>query len=296
MKKIDFNTKNKIVTLAGTCFWYWNTFYSFLESCEIPSSIYMQFGKEAGKFQVMRSLLEFLERQEKYVLIKNIAVELYNFKPTEKEIDHIRANELLEDFRKSVGKNLIEDEVDKEKIRNQIESRKKLAQEYKSKKDSLSNIKNEFLDLQSSQDKQQRGFNLEKIFFRILELEEFEFKAPYKTQGEQIDGHFKFDKFDYLVEIKWTDKQSKQTDLSIFNGKIASKAQSTRGIFLSINGFDGNCIMKNSGNNPRIIFMDGKDLYCILDDRVSFFDLMKLKVDQLVRTGRIYVNFGENSY
>lgn len=291
MKKIDFNTKNMMVNMAGTCFWYWGTFYSFLESCGIPSSVYSQFGKESGKYQTMRSILEFLERQQKYDLINNIAVEFYNLAPQEKEINIEKANKLLEDFRKSMGSSLIKNEVEQNKLKEQIEANKKILEEKKNAKQKLDNLKNEFIKLQSATNKQQRGYDLEKLFFEILGLEEFEFKPPYKTSGEQIDGHFKYEKFDYLVELKWVDGQCKQEDLAIFEGKIKSKAQSTRGFFLSINGFDDNCVLKNSGDAPRVIFADGKDIFYILDDRTSFFDLMKFKVDQLVRTGQIYVNF-----
>lgn len=293
MKKIDFNTKNKLISLAGACFWYWNNFYSFLESCGIPSSIYLQFGKE-NKYQVMRSILEFLERQGKYELIQNIAVEFYNFTPSEKEIDEEKANGLLDEFRKSMGNSLIDNKLEQQNLKSQIEANKRIIEERENVKQKLGVLKNDFMGLQATPDKQHRGYALEKIFFDLLGLEEFEHKLPYKTSGEQIDGHFNYEKFDYLVELKWTEGQCKQKDLSIFEGKINSKAQSTRGLFLSVNGFDENCIAKNSGDAPRVIFADGKDLFCVLDDRISFFDLMKLKVDQLVRMGKIYVSYSGN--
>jgi hypothetical protein len=33
VKKLSFEAKEKIVALSGACFWYWNSFYSFLDSC-----------------------------------------------------------------------------------------------------------------------------------------------------------------------------------------------------------------------------------------------------------------------
>jgi hypothetical protein len=94
-KKLDFNIKDKLINLSGACFWYWNTFYSFLESCGVSSSVYRQFGKEGGKYQLMRSILELLERQEKYDVIKNIAAQFYNFSPNEDGIDKEKAGKLL---------------------------------------------------------------------------------------------------------------------------------------------------------------------------------------------------------
>lgn len=98
---------------------------------------------------------------------------------------------------------------------------------------------------------------------------------------------FRYEKFDYLIESKWEDGPIKQKDLSIFDGKIRGKAQSTRGLFLAANGFDENAIHKFSGDSPRVILMTGEDLAIVLSDRVLFHDAMKAKVEAIVRYGNI---------
>jgi len=294
IKKLDFNAKDKLINLAGVCFWYWNTFYSFLESCGIPSSVYRQFGREEGKYQLMRSILEVLERQQRYDVIKNIATQFFNLTPSEDGIDKEKANRLLEDFRKTIGKSLIDEEVDKKEIERKLEEQKRITDEKKLIKEKLLEIKSTFLKLKLTDDKENRGFALEKLFFDLLEIEEFETHRPYRLAGEQLDGHFKYEKFDYIVEIKWTDETASQSDLSIFDGKIRGKGQSTRGFFLSINGFNANGLSKYSGDAPRIILMDGRDLYLIFEEMTTFYDLMKLKTDALARKGTIYVNYGTN--
>ncbi len=291
-KKLDFNAKDKLINLAGVCFWYWNTFYSFLESCGIRSSLYLQFGKDGGKYQLMRSILELLERQQRYDIIKNIATQFYNLTPTEDGIDKGKANRLLEDFRRTIGKSLIDEEVDKKEVERKVEEQKRIVEEKALLKQKLHHIKETFLKLRILDDKQKRGFAMETLFFDLLELEEFEIHRPYRTNGEQLDGHFKYEKFDYIVEIKWTDGSANQSDLSTFDGKIRGKGQSTRGFFLSVNGFDTNAISKFSGDAPRIILMDGRDFYLILEEMTTFYDLMKLKTDFLARKGLIYVNYG----
>ena len=122
----------------------------------------------------------------------------------------------------------------------------------------------------------------------MLQLSEFEYSRPYRTtDGEQIDGYFKYEKFDYLVETKWLDGLTKQKDLSIFDGKIRGKAQSTRGLFLSANGFDENAVSKFSGDAPRIVLMTGEDLAIVLNGQTIFVDAMKVKVNAIVRYGNI---------
>ena len=173
-KKLDFNIKDKLINLSGVCFWYWNTFYSFLESCGIPSSVYLQFGKEGGKYQLMRSILELLERQGKYDLIKNISTQFYDFTPSEDGIDKGKANRLLSDFRKAVGSSLIEDEADKREAKKKADEQRAIEDAKRSKNERLQELKNKFLALYSATDKQRRGFDLEELFFELLELEEFE--------------------------------------------------------------------------------------------------------------------------
>ena len=135
---------------------------------------------------------------------------------------------------------------------------------------------------------QQRGYKLEDIFCDLLQISELEYSRPYKTpDGEQIDGHFRYEKFDYLIESKWENGPIKQKDLSIFDGKIKGKAQSTRGLFLAANGFDENAVIKFSGDSPRIILMTGEDLAMVLNGRVLFHDAMKAKIEAIVRYGNI---------
>ena len=137
---------------------------------------------------------------------------------------------------------------------------------------------------------QKRGYLLETLFFDLLHISEFEYSKPYRTPGgEQIDGHLRYEKFDYLVEAKWTEGLTKQQDLSIFDGKIRGKAQSTRGFFIAANGFDDHAVAKFSGDAPRIILMNGQDLAIVLSGQISFFDAMKAKVNAIVKYGKIYL-------
>jgi len=47
-----------MITLAGTCFWYWNGFYTFLDSCDVPSRLYEKYPKGTFyKYDVMRNIL-----------------------------------------------------------------------------------------------------------------------------------------------------------------------------------------------------------------------------------------------
>ena len=290
-KVLNYNTKEKIVKLAGACFWYWNGFYSFLEACGISSEIYSRYPKDTySKFDVMRNILVSLEKNNKYDLINNIISEFYKLdSPTDDSVDIERGKKLLEDFRKHVGSDPIDIEIKKREQESHRKLYVKKVEKQKEKHNILQDLYQQFCALiASNQSPQKIGFELEKIFTEILMLEEFEYNPPYRTNIEQIDGIFKHDKFDYLVEIKYESGLIKKDSLSIFDNKIRNKAQSTRGFFLAMNGFDQEHIKDFMGNSPRLILMDGQELVSVLDGRTSLYDVIDGKVRELVKNGKIF--------
>ena len=282
-----------MVGLAGACFWFWNSFHSFLESSGVPSSLYQRYPKDAfNKYLVMRNILGVLEEQGQIETINALISNFYRLKNAvdRDNLDNDKAKQLLKEFRDSVGNDPIEAAIKKKDREKARTSYQQSVEDTKAKQDSLSDLNARFLTLAAKTDltPQQRGFKLETLFFDLLHFAEFEHTKPYRTpDGEQIDGHFKYEKFDYLVEAKWTAGPTKQKDLSIFDGKIRGKAQSTRGLFLATEGFDDNAVSKFSGDAPRIVLMTGEDLAIVLNGRLPIFDVMKAKVDAIVRYGNI---------
>jgi restriction endonuclease Mrr len=292
-EKLSFEAKEKLVELAGACFWYWNGFHSFLDSCGIPKSMQNKYPREAyNKYTMMRAILADLDQAGNTELISSIASGFYRLKgPMDRDnLDEKKAKRLLAEFREAIGDDPIEAEIKRrEKERAKATYEQSIA-DRRAQGKRLEDLNTEFLGLTTANDitPQQRGFKLEQLFFQLLHISEFEHTKPYRTPGqEQIDGHFRCEKFDYLVEVKWTQELTKQPDLSVFDGKIRGKAQSTRGFFISANGFDTTAVQKYSGDSPRIILMTGEDLALVLCGRVLFTDAMRAKVDAIVRLGNI---------
>lgn len=282
-----------MVGLAGACFWYWSSFHSFLESSGVPRSVHQRYPKDAfNKYDVMRNVIDVLETQGNVDTINKLISNFYCLRnPVDRDnLDVAKAKSLLDEFRKSVGNDPIEAairEQERERARSDYE---RSVADTQAKAVGLTQLNDRFLALAAAIDvtPQQRGFELERLFFDLLHYAEFEHTKPYRTpNGEQIDGHFKYEKFDYLVEAKWIAGATKQEDLSIFDGKIKGKAQSTRGLFLAAGGFDENAVSKFSGDAPRIVLMTGEDLAIVLNGTLPMFDVMKAKIDAIVRYGNI---------
>jgi len=125
-KKIRFEVKEKIVSLTGACFWYWNNFYSFLDSCGVSRTIYKLYPKETyNKYDVMRSILEYLENKNDIDTINNIISNYYKMKNAidKDNLDNFKAQELLKEFKILVGTDPIENEIQKLKQKEHNKNR-----------------------------------------------------------------------------------------------------------------------------------------------------------------------------
>lgn len=173
-----------------------------------------------------------------------------------------------------------------EASKRRAESEKKL-QKNKSLADELEKLKVKFNALVLEKNPQKRGYSLEKFLYELFLLYELEPKGPYKLEGEQIDGAFTFQNCDYLLEAKWK-RQVDRGELASFCVKVEQKLKTTMGLMITIEGLTAEAI---SPYFKSIIIMDGADLVCVLEGRISLVDLLFKKRRLASETGNIYANF-----
>ena len=104
-------------------------------------------------------------------------------------------------------------ESDRQAHEKTREVREESIQRHRERQRQLEDFNRTFAELASSSEisPQKRGFALESLFFELLAYCEFEFQKPYRVAaGAHIDGHFRYEKFDYLVEAKWTEEPALQ--------------------------------------------------------------------------------------
>lgn len=121
-------------------------------------------------------------------------------------------------------------------------------------------------------------------------LSNIEYKKSYKTETQQIDGYFRFEGFDYLVEAKWRNDQPNEGEIGTFQRKVITKLESTRGLFFSINGFRDEVIKQFNGNGANIIFFTGEDLALILEGRIELSDVFIKKIEKAAQYGNSLTN------
>ena len=230
--------------------------------------------------------------QQNFGVIDNIVSEFYKLKqPIDKDnIDVDKARSLLKEFKEIVGDDPIERKIKQKRVEVKRQKAQKKFQSVKTKNSRLNELHKCYLELLANKkfSPVKRGFKLEELFFDLLDLEEFEITRPYRTRYQQIDGRFKYEKFDYLVEVKWIKDLITQKHLSVFDGKIRKKAQSTRGFMLSMNGFNMDSINDWKGDSPRILLFSGQELTTILEGYKTFYDIFKSKVTALVEQGEMF--------
>lgn len=147
----------------------------------------------------------------------------------------------------------------------------------------IARIKTDLLQV-SSQSAQARGFAFEAFLKNLFDAFGLAAQEPFRLRGEQIDGSFQLGSEIYLLEAKWHGQAIGVAELHTFHGKIEQKAAWTRGLFVSNSGFteDG---LAAFGRGKRVICMDGRDLYDMLDREIPLNQVLERKVRRAAETG-----------
>lgn len=136
---------------------------------------------------------------------------------------------------------------------------------------------------------QARGYLFERFLKELFDRQSIKMGDPFRITGEQIDGTFKFDGENYIVEAKWHDMLSSTGDLYKFAHKVDGKMHG-RGLFISVNGFSHEGIKAIViGKQIQTILMDGEDISHVLEERVSLEQLLDYKIRAAQTRGDVYV-------
>jgi hypothetical protein len=114
-RRLSFDIKERMVTLAGTCFWFWDSFYSFLDSSGVPKERQRRYPREAfNKYAAMRNILGDLEATGNIAAIDALVSNFYRLpSPADRDkLDVKKAKGLLDEFRSAVGNDPIEREIE----------------------------------------------------------------------------------------------------------------------------------------------------------------------------------------
>ena len=149
----------------------------------------------------------------------------------------------------------------------------------------LVELRDLFIVLQTSSDHHKRGKDFEGLLNRLFQLFDLNPRQSFSITEEQIDGAFTFDTDDYIMEAKWEKDRAAHADVDILAQKVARKGKNTLGLFVAVSGFSEPAISAHTNCGTGIIFMDGADLYSVLEGHFSLLQVLEAKRRHLNETG-----------
>lgn len=291
--RLPFEIREAVVAVCGKAFWLKDPFRGFLISCGVPVDVYDRYADES-KFKIARHVLAELDSMgdEGFQVQRRIVTELARLRkvPDESVPNMDAALSALHWLKELalVQKLLVEEERQEVDVRAQEARRKQAALVARAQK--MEELRRTFYAWTAARDDPQaRGYGLEDLLAELFELHEITYRRPYRTATEQIDGHFPFKGFDYLVEARWRLEPPAEADLAALKAKVDKKITSTRGLFVSISGFRPEVVLEfTRGVSSNIFLMDGQDLALILEGHISLTDALDLKIQKAAQEGIIF--------
>ncbi|HEV0817686.1 TPA: restriction endonuclease, partial [Streptococcus pneumoniae] len=270
------------------CFHYKDTVVSFMQASGVPNELILRW-KSEPKFVWAKNVINELNKTENgRLIIRRIATEFYKMKNIPDEVqDRDRGLDALRKLKWLIGdtqQNKINETFNNSYHRSKQEMKIQLRQQQLQK---IEELKTEYYSLFSSENPQKRGYRLEKIVANLFKNSDIDYHESYRndTNTQQLDGYFRFEGFDYLVEIKWEKDPINSSKIASLKQKVDTKLTSTRGLFISVNGFRDEVIQDFSNRDSKILFMDGQELSYILENRISLYEALKVKIIGASKTG-----------
>lgn len=299
MDGLPFEVKEAIIRTCGKVFWFKDPFRSFLLSAGVPTKLYTYYAREP-KCTIIRRILDELETlgDDGFLIQRRILTELCKLRgiPDATVQDRNAALEELRSLKELASRQELITEEEKSTVyqREQEAARRKNVIEARQQK--MDMLRANFASMVSGKDDpQKRGYELEDLLAELFEVDDIDFRRPYRTPTEQIDGSFEYKGFNYLLEARWRVSPPSEADLGAFKIKVDKKLESTRGIFVSIIPFRPEVVSEfTRGVSSNIILFDGSDLALIFEGRISLVEALDLKVKKAAQEGIIYFSLREH--
>lgn len=290
--RLPFEIKNALIEVCGRSFWYKQPLFDLFARAGIPEERYLKYEHEP-KFKMARQLIDDLEGigEEGLLLQRRLVTELCKLRtlPDSEVPDKDAGLSALRKLKELAVEQKIVFEEEKQQTQRTIIDAEARVQKARERDRRLAELHDAFSSMLVSSDHQARGYGLEDLLSELFAIFELRYRKSYRAEGEQIDGFFAFGGFDYLVEARWRKKQPTLEDLLAFKGKVDRKIESTRGFFVSVQGFRPDTIQRLREAGPaNLILLDGYDLTLILEGRVSLIDGLQAKIDKASQEGILH--------
>lgn len=287
-----------MIQTCGRAFWYKDPLRAFLGSAGVPTQLMSRYASES-KFPMVRHVLSELDElgEEGWVIQRRVLTELCKLRrvPDPGVEDKASALEALRYLKELASSQKLFVEEAQSSAQGRLADAQHRQAAIAARAQKMEELRSIYADMVAGrQTPQERGYSLEELLAQLFETHEIQYRRPYKLAAEQVDGHFHFEGFDYLVEARWRSDQPTQTDLAGFKAKVDRKLASTRGLFVSVAGYRPEVVVEFAkGTTSNIVLMDGQDLSLILEGQFSLTDALELKIKRAAQEGLVYVSLAQ---
>lgn len=151
----------------------------------------------------------------------------------------------------------------------------------------LAELKKQFDKLAAMTNRHKAGRLFEPFLSQLFHLFDLEPRLSYELASEQIDGSLTFDTDDYIIEAKWWKVPMEREHFDIFDKKVRRKGKNALGLYIAVNGFTAGAL-REYNQRTSFLTMDGGDLICVLDGRITLDELLRRKKRYANETGNCY--------
>jgi hypothetical protein len=264
---LPYDISEAMIQCFGKCFHYKDGVAAFMRQAEVPQQLVDKYRHEP-KFVWARHVIADLNQTESgYAVLRRLLTELCRLRnvPDENVPDRDAAVSAL----RAIKDLAVAYDLHAEEAKSAGSQRKDLAKERErivnERAAKLRELQKTFSNGLLNPNRQAAGYLLEDLLRELFSLYGIDYRKPYKTSVEQIDGHVSFEGFDYLVEARWRKDQPTFEEINGFKGKVDSKLESTRGLFVAVQGVRAEVASALSGRGCNLIIFDGYDLTYVLE-------------------------------
>jgi hypothetical protein len=288
---LPYDIHEAMVQCFGRCFYYKDKVAAFMRSSGVPRILVDKYRNEYKFVWAKKVLAELGETEDGRLVQRRILTELCRLRdvPDPNVADRDAALDALRDLKRLAVQHDLEVVGSKESVGGSSQGLARKQKLVAERAEKLRKLHGLFCDGLRDPNRQRAGYSLEDLLKELFAQFEIDFRKSYKTETEQIDGHLNFEGFDYLVEARWRSDLPTVQEIGGFKVKVDRKLESTRGLFVSIQGFRPEVVSAFEGSGCNIIFLNGEDLVYVLEGAIDLHDGLKFKIEKAAQEGRCFV-------
>lgn len=298
LKPLSTAVRTEVLAAVRAALYWRSDFKSLMLGAGVPVAVYNRYDDiDTPKVKIARHVLDELHElgEQGWRIQHKIVAELCAMKRPGNNVEDVAAGRAaLTQLRQVATESGVVIDIEQAGIQARRTRETQRQQRIEERRAILGGLSDRFKELSVPRDRSQaelqaRGYALEKLLRELFQANDIDYAPSRCNPHEQVDGSFFFRGFTYLVEARWVQEKPTLSQLADFKRKVDGKLDSTRGMYVSMVGFDDAILDRFASTMPtrnNIIYMSGMDLALIFEGRVELIDALLKKIDAAESRGQ----------